>query len=373
MFSNHSIGGRKLPKTISVLVKPASGRCNASCKYCFYKDEASLREQSDFGLMSLETAENLIAKALDFSSGGRIFFTFQGGEPTLAGLDFFKRFVAAVNEKNLAHTAVFYGLQTNGSLLTKAWAKFFKDNDFLIGLSLDGDKKADRLRTFSGGTPLFDSTVKAINLLTEYGVQFNVLSVLTKYSANNVENVYAFFKRHNLKYLQFVPCLRPLSEKPTEDFYPTPKEYGNFLTKLFSLYVKDYLSGDFVSERKLDNFVRNYLGLPAELCGMNGHCNAGFVVEANGNVYPCDFYATDEYLLGNVNRQSFFEIAKNPKMIEFLQSSLKPREKCLSCKYFRVCRGGGCRRERQSEDFCEAYKIFFENSLPSFSVFENEN
>ena len=129
MFSNHFIGGRKLPKTISVLVKPASGRCNASCKYCFYKDEASLREQSDFGLMSLETAENLIAKALDFSSGGRIFFTFQGGEPTLAGLDFFKRFVAAVNEKNLSGTTVFYGLQTNGSLLTEAWAKFFKDND----------------------------------------------------------------------------------------------------------------------------------------------------------------------------------------------------------------------------------------------------
>lgn len=323
--------------------------------------------------MSRQTADNLIRKALEFSDGGRVFFTFQGGEPTLAGIDFFKRFVSETKRQNTGGANVFFSLQTNGSLLSDEWATFFKQNDFLIGLSLDGDKKADALRVFPCGTPLFDSTVRAINLLTKHDVSFNVLSVLTKYSAQNVEKIYAFFKRHNLGYLQFVPALKPLYKTDSEDIYPTASEYGTFLTKLFGLYVQDLKSSRFVSERKLDNFVRNYLGLPSELCGMNGHCNAQFVIEANGNVYPCDFFALDQYLLGNVNSESFFDVCQNPKFVEFLQSSLKPREKCLSCRYFQVCRGGGCLRERMSEDFCEGYKLFFDNCLDKFSVFERSN
>lgn len=351
------------------MIKPASSACNLACDYCFYKDVASKRAQANFGIMTEETSRAVIKSFIEFADGGRIFFVFQGGEPTLAGLDYFKNFVRDVDALNDNGTTVFYSLQTNGTLLDEQWAAFLSERRFLVGLSLDGDRKGNRHRRFPTSEPVFDKVVASANLLTKYNVDFNVLTVLTSEIANNAEKTYAFFKRNNLRYLQFVPCLNPFDTHG--GYSPSATEYGNFLIKTFKLYAADYLKGESVSERKLDNFVRSYLGLPAELCGMNGHCNAQFVVEANGNVYPCDFYCTDKYLLGNVCTDSLKDMAEGPIMRDFLKESLVFDRKCTECKHFPICRGGGCKREKASVDYCEAYKMFFDECLPSFSVFEN--
>ena len=149
-------------------------------------------------------------------------------------------------------------------------------------------------------------------------------------------------------------------------------QYAQYLIRLFNLYVKDYADGNYVSIRHFDNMVRLFLGQQAEQCGMQGHCGRQFVVEAGGNVYPCDFYCMDEWLLGNINDSDFISLAKCEKSLNFIRESLKVSDKCAGCPYYRVCRGGGCKRNREDRDYCAAYKYFFSGCLPLFRVFMSE-
>ena len=157
--------------------------------------------------------------------------------------------------------------------------------------------------------------------------------------------------------------LRPFDEDAPSELYMDSKQYAEYFAKLFELYLQDYKSGNYVSVRHLDNMVSLYLGGGAEQCGMIGHCARQFVVEANGNVYPCDFYCLDEWLLGNINDSDFVALSRLPKSIDFLRNSLEIPQRCKSCKYYPLCRGGGCKRNRDSVDYCEAYKIFFEKYI----------
>ena len=152
----------------------------------------------------------------------------------------------------------------------------------------------------------------------------------------------------------------------------TPEQYGDFLIKLFNLYVKDYVRHQYVSIRQFDNWVRLYLGQPTEQCGIMGHCSHQFVSEANGNIYPCDFYCTDEYLLGNIHDTDFTQMEHSETAVNFIRESLTIPERCKECNLYPICRGGGCKRTQQSEDYCKAYKKFFTACLPRFRVFINE-
>ena len=152
--------------------------------------------------------------------------------------------------------------------------------------------------------------------------------------------------------------MKPFGEKEN-DMYMNNDDYAYFLTKGFNIYYNDYLRGDFVSIRTFDNYISLINGNNAEQCGMNGFCSNQFVVEGDGSVYPCDFYCTDEWLLGNINESSFKQMYKTSKCVEFIKSSFKLDDKCKECKYFYICRGGGCRRNRESSDYCLAYMQFF--------------
>lgn len=357
---------------LSIMIKPASSLCNMRCKYCFYHSLSSNREVFSYGLMSEESAENLITKALKFADGESIYFAFQGGEPTLRGLDFFEFFVNKVTQCNSKNSTIFYALQTNGSMINEEWAKFFNRNNFLIGLSLDGDQPANSFRLDKELKDTFPQVMYAVKLFRDYKVEFNILTVATARTAKNIERIYHWFTDHDFKYLQFIPCLRPFGDSCESELYMNVDQYGEYLIRLFNLYVKDYVRGKYTSVREMDNLVRLYLGERPEQCGVCGHCSHQFVIEGNGDVFPCDFYCTDEWKLGNINESDFATLAHTDKAIDFIKESFNIKEDCKTCRLFGICRGGGCKRSRADRDYCEAYKRFFSACLPLFRVFINE-
>lgn len=319
--------------------------------------------------MTKETTEVLIQKALAFADGQSAAFAFQGGEPTLAGLDYFRHFTETVQRFNQKNSPIFYSIQTNGTLLTDEWAQFFAEHHFLVGLSLDGDLEGNKFRKKPSGSNSFYRILSAAELLRKHGAEFNILTVLTGYCAENGERIYRYFRAKGFRYLQFIPCLRPFDSDEQSELYMTPEQYADFLIRTFNLYVKDYVRGEYISVRQYDNWVRLFLGQPTEQCGMLGYCSHQFVAESNGNIYPCDFYCTDEYLLGNIEETDFRTMAESETAVHFIRESLPVPERCKACKLYPICRAGGCKRTRQSADYCEAYKKFFSACLPLFRVF----
>lgn len=313
-------------------------------------------------MMSADTAKRVIDSAFDFAKGSDVYFTFQGGEPLLCDIDFYKEFVSYVKEKNVQNSKVHLCLQTNGTLITDEYAQFFKKNNFLIGVSLDGDEEINSYRIYPDGSNSFNDVMRGISILKKYGVTFNVLSVLTKRTAQNFRKAYRFFKENDLRYLQFIPCLRPMKSEFDETFYMDNEIYGEFLRRGFNIYFNDYMRGESISIRSFDNYVSLAAGGNAEQCGMNGCCSTQFVVEGDGSVYPCDFYCTDEWYLGNINESSFDELYHSEGSVAFLKESFKVNDECKTCDYFYICRGGGCKRNRQDMNYCTAYKEFFINS-----------
>lgn len=348
---------------ISVMLKPSSSNCNMKCRYCFYHSLASNRSEFSKGMMNLETARRVIDSALDFAKGTDVYFTFQGGEPLLCSIDFYSGFVDYVKNKNTAGSKIHYCLQTNGTLINDEYAHFFRKNGFLVGVSLDGDREINNYRIYPDGRETFDDVIKGIEILKKYGVTFNILSVLTKNTANNFRKAYRFFKENGLRYLQFIPCLKPFEGDFDESLYMTTEDYSEFLNRGFNIYFNGYMRGDYVFIRSFENYIALSKGQNAEQCGMNGCCSTQFVVEGDGSVYPCDFYCTDEWYLGNILDMSFDDLYHGKKAAEFLKNSFILDDKCKNCEYFSICRGGGCKRTRKSADYCSAYKSFFENNM----------
>lgn len=357
--------------SLSIMLKPASSLCNMRCKYCFYHDVSDHRAIYNYGMMSDITSRNVIEKALRLADGDSIYFVFQGGEPTLRGLEFFREFVSAVTELNIQNSPVHYALQTNGTLIDEQWAEFFKANNFLIGLSLDGDQSDNLYRVDADGFNTFKQIMNTAKLFKRYGVEFSILTVATARTAENIEAIYKWFKIQGFKHLQFVPCIRPIGDGSESELYMTVEQYGDYLIKLFKLYAEDYKQGNYVSIRQFDNIVSLYLGGRAEQCGVSGHCSPQFVVEGDGSVFPCDFYCIDEWKLGNINSISFDEMARSDRIFEFIRKSYEIKAECRDCEFFQMCRGGGCKRNRADRDYCMAYKKFFNTCLPLFKVFCN--
>ncbi len=355
--------------SLSLLIKPSSGSCNIRCQYCFYHDEQLIRETFSYGFMSEETLEVLIKKALECATA-YCSFGFQGGEPTLRGLDFFRKVVAVQKRYNIHHTKVANAIQTNGLLIDDEWARFLHDNHFLVGLSLDGTKDVhDRHRVDADGNGTFNRVLRAAQKLTAYQVDFNLLTVVTNRTADAITKIYNFYRRSNLLYQQYIPCLDPLGEeRGTSSYSLTPEKYGKFLKTLFDLWYRDVTAGRFIYIRYFENLLGILLGRRPESCGMDGRCMLQNVVEADGSVYPCDFYCLDQWRLGNIHTDSFEEMAKSEAARKFLAEGMSHRDSCRECPYAFLCRGG-CRRDREplgSGDnyFCRAYKEFFAYALP---------
>ena len=357
---------------LSIMIKPASGLCNMHCKYCFYKDVAKNRQQESYGIMKLETLENTIRKTLEYADG-MCSIVFQGGEPTLAGLDFFKKVIEYQKKYNYKKLTIFNSIQTNGYELNEEWADFFGKNHFLVGLSIDGTKSThDAYRMNTQGKGTHNRIMESVALLNKYKVEFNVLTVVNAKTATNIDGIYDFYKKNNLRYLQFIPCLDPLETQQGEmEFSLNSKQYGEFLKTLFDLWYQDIKNGNYIYIRYFENLVAMLVGYPPESCDMAGACSTQYVVEADGGVYPCDFYVLDQYKLGNMSTESYQQLDKQRETNGFITSSLAHNDKCKECQYFYLCRGGCKRNKEQLKDgsfgenvFCEGFQDFFHYAIP---------
>lgn len=346
-----------------LLIKPASGMCNMQCDYCFYCDEAEKRRQKSFGLMSLETLEQMLKKTLRYADGSCT-IAFQGGEPTLAGLPFFEQVIVLTERYKKPNLQVMYALQTNGYAINEEWCQFFKQHHFLIGLSVDGTEAIhNRYRHDHQGNDTYSNVSRAAELFDKYGVDYNILTVVHKETAEHIREIYKAYQHRGWNYLQFIACLDPLGEKKGQQPYSLlPETYGTFLTELFGLWYKDWRRGRQPYIRQFENYIGILAGYEPESCEQRGICGIQHVVEADGSVYPCDFYALDEWRLGNFNHDSIEDMQKERVRLGFIQRSNNHSQDCRSCKWFGLCRGG-CFRNREGEAdnyFCAGYRMFFE-------------
>ncbi len=356
---------------ITVMIKPASGMCNMRCKYCFYADETSNRQTENYGFMSEDTLYNVLKNTLKYASGDCT-IAFQGGEPTLAGLSFFEKVIELQKELNVNNCRISNALQTNAYNLGEDWAQFFAQNNFLVGVSLDGPADIhDKYRIDAKGEGTYKRVMRTIQLFDKHKVEYNILTVVTSATCKSTQKITGFFDRNNFEYRQYIPCLDPLNEKRGEhEWSLTPKLYAKHLTTLFNSYYSDALKGKKRYHRYFDNLLMILNRQRPEACGMEGRCSYQYVVEADGSVFPCDFYMLDEWKIGNFNTDSVENLMENRTKLSFVEQSIKPHDDCLKCKWAALCRGG-CRRDRDYFEndigknyFCSAYKQFFEECYP---------
>lgn len=354
---------------LSLLIKPASGSCNMRCQYCFYTDETENRSIPLMGRMSLETMGVLVDKAMSYSEGDCA-FTFQGGEPTLAGLPFFQALTNHI-DRHPAAGRVRYSMQTNGYDLNEDWARWFAEHRVLVGVSLDGPKEIhDRYRLDHAGRGTFSRVMASLRLLEKYGVEYNILTVVSAANARRARQVYSFFQKHGFHYQQYIECLDPIGEAwGGHEFSLTPERYEVFLKNLFDAWYQDMRAGRHVYNRHFENLLMLLDGQQPESCNLQGTCAQQWVIEADGGVYPCDFYALDQWRLGNILEDAFETMEERRQASGFIQLSQPVPEECRICRWLPLCRNG-CRRNREPLEeqgknyFCSAYRGFLEYAYP---------
>lgn len=281
---------------------------------------------------------------------------------------------------NKNHIQVNNALQTNGYSLDEEWCAFFRENHFLIGVSLDGLAVThNAFRHGKEGGSTHEQVLKSITLLKQYNVDFNILTVVTGKTAESISSIYQYYKKQGWNYQQYIACMDPLNEKRGQNPYSlTPVQYGNFLIKLFSMWHADYEKGKQLYIRQFDNYLSILIGRLPEACDQRGICSIQYMVEADGSVYPCDFYGLDEYCLGNLNQVQLDCIDEKRIETDFIARSRKIPAECRTCRYSKICRGG-CMRNRDYEAvsdtyknyYCEGYQMFFDHCLPKLQTLIN--
>lgn len=360
-------------KSVCLLIKPASSLCDLRCKYCFYSDVAANREIKSYGIMSEETVECLIRKAFTFAGPDQtVSFAFQGGEPTLAGLLFFKFFTETATRLNENNVRISYSIQTNGMNIDEEWAVFLHEHRFLVGISIDGNIEThDSHRIDLMGKGTWNRAVKAFKLLQKYQVATNILCVVSNLCSRNPQKVYAALKKLGASHVQFIPCLDPLDEeRGCHGYSLKPERYGKFLCALFDVWYQDWAKGNYVSIRLFDDLVYLFMGLPGSTCATNGQCGDYFVVEGDGGLYPCDFYVLDEWRLGSVHDGiTFSQLADSELARKFKERSQSKPQECATCQWRQYCHGG-CPRDWYSlrgehhNYYCQSFKMLFSHAAP---------
>lgn len=367
-------------KQFPLLIKPASADCNLRCKYCFYIDH--LPEKGDLTCrprMSPETLERMISSYMNLPFNEFI-FSWQGGEPTLMGLNFFKNVVRLQEKYGSAGATVGNGLQTNGVLINDEMAKFFSEYNFLLGISLDGPASIhDYYRVDVGGKGTHRKVMRGIDCLRRHNAEFNILCLVNKVVVRNPDKIYKYYREKGFNHLQFIPCVEYNSNGELQDYAITGKEWGKFLCRIFDLWKqKDQYK---ISIRLFDSILQYLIDGKCITCDKGQNCKQYFVIESSGDVFPCDFYVEDDLKLGNIKENSWLEMSKNGKYETFgFQKSMWNKE-CENCKYLSFCHGD-CQRLRgkgqQGVDtgvistLCEGWKMFYDHSLSTFVQISND-
>ncbi len=343
---------------ISLLIKPASGNCNLACDYCFYHDLAKHDGRIHHPLMDPNTMTHLLKEAYQNATKALI-VSFQGGEPLLAGTHFYEQVMATIQKE--ATVPTYLSIQTNGTLITEEFASLFKKHHFLVGVSLDGPAEFHN-RHRDPSHVSFDEVMKGIKLLKEHEVPFNTLCVITPTNVGHAKTLYHFFKEQGLTYTQYIPGVPLYGD---DKFTISADDYFHFLDELFTCWQADILSEFPVSIRLFDNMIASLLGLTTNACDLKEQCGHHLIVEANGDCYPCDFYADKNHLLGNIHSDALLNIINSSQMKGFHKQSLNTSVDCDACPYHKLC-WGGCQKYRQINNhylYCETMKCFFNKHI----------
>ncbi|WP_099221734.1 radical SAM/SPASM domain-containing protein [Listeria costaricensis] len=355
-------------KQISVLIKPASSLCNLRCKYCFYANVSSLREVRSYGKMQETITQKMIDQIfVDLEDGDHLTLAFQGGEPMLVGLDYYQKVVSFV-EAQKKNVEVHYAIQTNGTMINSRWCEFFRENDFLVGLSIDGPASYHDLnRIDAKGQGTFQRILKNKGLLDHYQIDYNVLCVLTDSLAEEAEKVFYFLKENQINYIQFIPCLDDLDAKECSNYALTPKRFAAFYRRILDLWLEELERGNYISIKLFDDLCNLLVKRQVTACGILGNCQIQYVIEADGSVYPCDFYVLDEYRLGYIQDQTLRDLFEQDRGKKFLCEGKIVSEMCNDCFFVKMCHGG-CKRMKDAVYLDEAgfcgYQDFLRVFLP---------
>lgn len=353
-----------IPRPVTeVLVKPSGAACNLDCEYCFYIDKLH-QFPNRTNRMSNEVLKAMIMQLMS-QNVPHLSIGWQGGEPTLMGLPFYRKAVEHMQRYGRGQS-VSNALQTNGVLIDHEWAKFFRQYQFLIGLSLDGTEHIhDHHRKDRGGHGSWRKVLDAAKCLLDHGVEVNVLTVVNHYSAQFPDEIYEFHKSQGLNFMQFIPCVETVGSS-LADFSVDADSYGVFLTRLFNLWLADFVNGvPTTSIRWFEALLFQYAGFTPTECTLLDNCGNYLLIEHTGDVYPCDFFVEPDRKLGNLLDKSLTTLFNSHQQMTFgqLKSNLAPE--CRICKWRQNCHGG-CTKDRlrnpqlgRQNHFCNAYKSFF--------------
>lgn len=369
------------PLRFNMMFKPVGSACNLGCSYCYYLDKASLFDEHY--PLQFDLLEKVIREYIELNDAEQIVFDWHGGEPLLLGLDYFKEIVRLQN-KYRGNKHIYNTIQTNATLLDDDFAIFFKENNFLVGVSVDGPQDIhDKYRKYKGGQPTFLKVMRGVELLHRYAVDFNTLTTISKAGEGRGLEVYQFMKNIGSRYMQFMPVLEYVNAiskniaSPEDDnsslaeWSVNPMEYGKFMCDIFDYWVKNDVGLYFVN--LFDSTLANYCGMNPGTCVYSETCGANAVMERNGDIYPCDHFVYSKYKLGNVKDMSLQEIMLSEKSRRFGidKRNMLPSQ-CIRCKFYFACHGE-CPKHRftkteQNEvrinSLCEGLYHFFSHVNP---------
>jgi len=350
-----------------VLIKPAGPDCNMVCAYCFYREKKRLYPETKRHRMSDDVLEETIRQVMT-QAGPQVSFGWQGGEPTLRGLEFFRKAVD-LQQRYGRGQLVGNGLQTNGLLIDKEWLRFLRKYNFLVGLSLDGPRHIhDHYRLRADGRGSWETVAgKAKNML-DAGVSVNALSVVTEYSAKHAAEIYISLKEIGFRHMQFIPCVEtdPLDPGKAAPFSVSGEAYGEFLCDVFDLWLADFLEGrPTTSIRFFDSLLSVYQGMTAPECTLLKECGVYVVIEHSGEVYSCDFFVEPRWKLGNVMSSRIVDLLNSEKQKNFGRVKSRLPFVCRKCPWVGYCRGGCIKdrirdpRDENLNHLCRGYQMFF--------------
>jgi uncharacterized protein len=385
------------PASCHVMAKPSGSVCNIDCKYCFYLEKEKLYPQAGKNWrMSEETLEEYVKQYIEAQDVPVVNFAWQGGEPTLMGLDFFRRAIE-LQERYANGKAVTNAFQTNGILLDDEWGEFLHKNKFLVGLSIDGPEQFhDRYRVDKGQKPTFDRVYAGLQTLKRHDVEFNTLTVLQNHNAEHPLEIYRFLRDEGSGFMQFIPIVERSADQPLEDGLelvdPTfegkalvtrwsvgSSQYGRFLCKVFDEWVRRDVGRVFV--QMYDIALGAWMGQDPSLCIFAKTCGKALIIEHNGDLYSCDHFVYPDYRLGNVHEESIRAMVDSPLQEKFGQDKADTLpEYCRQCDYKFAC-NGGCPKQRFTRTpkgepglnyLCKGYKMFFSHADPYMRFMANE-
>lgn len=364
-----------------ILAKPTGPICNLDCKYCFYTEKKDDYPKDHLFKMSDDVLEMYIKQYIVSQNSDEILFAWQGGEPTLIGLDFFEKAVF-LQRKYSGGKTIKNTIQTNGTLLTKEWCEFLSENQFLVGLSLDGPKEIhDQYRVDRGGKPTFDMVMDGLSLLKKYQVEFNVLTCVTSDSAYKPLEIYHFFKEQGIQFIQFIPIVEQedknsLIEEKIQSVTPWTVEsemYGEFLVQIFNEWVRNDIGSVFVMN--FEWALAAWVGIPSPICIFAKECGRAVALEHNGDVFSCDHFVNPEYRLGNI-REGLSEIVNQQIQQDFGKKKRDLPNVCKNCEYRFACHGE-CPKNRflvsepgetKMNYLCSSYKRYFHTIDPYMRI-----